>query len=45
MDAVLSYAMSKMKRNVKYCKYYLDVLSGEMNYWNYVKNVLKDRGK
>jgi geranylgeranyl reductase family protein len=41
----LSYAMFKMKNNAKYCKHYFDLLSGEINYVQYGKRVLEDRGK
>ena len=41
--AILRWAMRKMMGNAKYCKYYLDVLSGEMDYKAYIKTLLKDR--
>ena len=37
------YAMYKMKGNAKWCKYFLELLSGEIDYIEYFKNVLKDR--
>ncbi len=38
-----AYAMHKMKGNAKWCKYFLGLLSGEMDYIGYFKTVLKDR--
>ncbi len=40
---VLRYAMHKMQRNAKYCKYYVDLLSGDIDYIDYIVAVLKDR--
>jgi thiaminase len=37
------YAMKKMKGNAKWCKYFLDLLSGEINYIGYFREVLRDR--
>jgi hypothetical protein len=34
-----------MKNNAKYCKYYFDLLSGEVDYWGYAMKVLRDRNK
>jgi geranylgeranyl reductase family protein len=42
---ILRYAMYKMQRNAKYCKYYLDLLSGDIDYVQYIAAVLRDRGK
>ena len=42
---IFSYAMYKMMNNGKYCKYYLEMLSGELDYVGYIKTVLKDRNK
>lgn len=42
---IFSYAMHKMMNNGKYCKYYLDLLSGELDYTGYIKTVLRDRNK
>jgi len=39
------YAMYKMKRNAKYCKYSFPLLSGEMDYLHYAVSVLRDKGK
>lgn len=41
----LPYVMFKMKHNAKYCRYYFDLLSGEIDYIQYIKTVLKDRNK
>ncbi len=41
--AVLAYAMKKMAGNAKYVRYYLDFLSGEVDYIRYIKTVRKDR--
>ena len=38
-----AYAMRKMRGNAKWCKYFLGLLSGEMDYCEYFKAVLKDR--
>jgi len=38
-----AYAMHKMKRNAKWCKYFLGLLSGEMDYIKYFTKVLRDR--
>lgn len=37
------YAMHKMKGNAKWCKYFLGLLSGEMDYVKYFRTVLRDR--
>jgi geranylgeranyl reductase family protein len=37
------FAMRKMKGNAKWCKYFLELLSGEIEYGGYFKKVLKDR--
>jgi len=37
--------MKKMKSNAKYCKYYFDVLAGEIDYFGYIKAIIKDRKK
>jgi hypothetical protein len=31
--------------NGKYCKYYLDLLAGELDYRGYIKTALRDRNK
>lgn len=41
----LPYAMFKLSHNNKYGKYYFDLLSGEIDYIQYIKTVLKDRNK
>lgn len=38
-----AYAMYKMKGNAKWCKYFLGLLSGEMDYIKYFTTVLRDR--
>jgi geranylgeranyl reductase family protein len=40
---ISSYAMHKMKGNAKWCRYFLALLSGEMDYVKYFKTVLRDR--
>jgi geranylgeranyl reductase family protein len=42
---IFSYAMHKMMNNGKYCKYYLDLLSGELDYRGYIKTALRDRNE
>lgn len=42
---VQRYAMYKMKHNAKYCKYYFDILAGEIDYIDYLKKTLGDRNK
>jgi menaquinone-9 beta-reductase len=37
------FAMHKMKANAKYCKYYMDLMSGTVDYKQYLGLVLKDR--
>lgn len=37
------YAMNKMARNAKWCKYFLALLSGEIDYIRYFTFILKDR--
>jgi len=39
------YAMFKMKNNAKYCKYYFDLLSGDIDFIQYARRILKDRKK
>jgi geranylgeranyl reductase family protein len=38
-----AYAMHKMKGNAKWCKYFLGLLSGEMDYIKYFTTALRDR--
>lgn len=40
---VNAYAMNKMGGNAKWCKYFLALLSGDMNYVEYFRAVLRDR--
>jgi flavin-dependent dehydrogenase len=40
---ISTYAMYKMKGNAKWCRYFLALLSGEMDYIKYFKTVLRDR--
>ena len=40
---IFLYAMHKMMRNAKYCKYYLKLLAGEITYTGYIKKILRDR--
>lgn len=42
---VLQWVMHKMAENGKYCKYFMDLLSGEADYRSYFRAVLKDRRK
>jgi menaquinone-9 beta-reductase len=37
------YAMRKMRSNAKYCKYYLELISGTIDYKGYLRLILKDR--
>lgn len=37
------YAMRKLRSNAKYCEYYLDLISGTIDYREYLLRVLKDR--
>lgn len=39
------YVLYKIKNNAKYCKYYFDILSGEIDYIQYIKSILRDRKK
>ncbi len=39
----LSRALSKMSRNAKYCKYFFEVVSGDIDYKQYMKNIVLDR--
>jgi len=38
-------AMRKMRSNAKYCKYYLDLISGAVDYKQYLGLILKDRNR
>jgi len=40
---LLLFAMHKMRSNAKYCKYYLDLMSGAADYRQYLGRVLTDR--
>lgn len=37
---IFPFAMLKMKKNDKYCQYYFDLLSGKIDYIQYVKNII-----
>ncbi|MFH0854738.1 MAG: geranylgeranyl reductase family protein [bacterium] len=36
----LSYELRLMKRNEKYARYYFELLSGEIDYWGYLKKII-----
>lgn len=38
-----AYAMKKMRGNAKWCRYFLQLLSGKIDYVGYFRNVLRDR--
>lgn len=40
---ILSRALSKMNRNAKYCKYFFEVVSGDIDYNQYMRRVIADR--